>query len=161
LDSQKAEVPAPRQKPELLFSLRIHESSGAISELSLASEAEFEIEPAQRIEVLANQPLADFRVRLMDAQERVLPSDEEISLDANGTLVNIQLLSPLKPANSLVLLVDSQLAPRISNQQADTYDDFRVSLKVRGEPEKAEPKPPPLSQKAKTSKKKSSKRTIR
>jgi len=150
-------VPTPRQKPELLFSLRIHESSGAISELRLQPEAEFEIEPSQRIEVLANQPLVDFRVRLMDAQERVLPSDEEIVSDAHGTSVNIQLLSPLKPANSLILLVDSQLA-HLSNNQGDTYDDFRISLKVRGEPEKPAPPPPP---KTKTSKKKAQKRAKR
>ena len=150
--------PPPRQKPELSFSLRVHELSGAVSELLLKPEAEFEIEPAQRIEVVANQKLADFRVRLMDAQERVLPSDEEIFFAAHATTVNIQLLSPLKPANSLVLLVDSQLSHKISNTHGDNYDDFRASFKVRGEPEKPAEKPKTPSQKPKKSTPKKTKR---
>jgi len=146
-ESAPPEAPpaAPREKPELSFSLRIHELSGVISELVLQPEAEFEMEPAQRIEVIANQPLVDFRVRLMDSQERVLPSDEEISFDPKATTVNIQLLSGLKPATSLVLLVDSQLSQHILNAEGDRYDDFRATLKVRGEPEKpaAQPQTPP------------------
>jgi hypothetical protein len=140
--------------------LRIHESSGAVSELLLKPEAEFEIEPSQRLEVIANQRLADFRVRLMDAQERVLPSDEEMLFDTDATTVKIQLLSALKPANSLVLLIDSQLSHKISNTQGDTYDDFRVSFRVRGEPEKLEPRPKPKapSKKAKKAPKKKTKK---
>jgi hypothetical protein len=134
--------------------LRIHESSGTLSELQLKPEAEFEMEPAQRIEVLANQKLVDLRVRLMDAQERVLPSDEEMVSEAHGTSVNIQLLSPLKPANTLILLADSQLGHSISNEHGDTYDDFRVSLKVRGEPEKPEKSAAPPKKPGKASKKK-------
>ena len=143
--------PVVRQKPELSFSLRVHESSGVVSELQLQPEAEFEIEPAQRVEVLANQRLADFRVRLMDAQERVLPSDETIVFEDEATRVNIQLLLPLKPANSLVLLVDGQRAPLMSNFQADTYEDFRATLKVRGEPEKPAAKSAAPSKKPKKS----------
>jgi len=156
-----AASPTPRQKPELLFSLRVHESSGAVSELQLKAEAEFEIEPSQRVEIIANQKLVDFRARLMDAQERVLPSDEEMFFDTRGTVVDIQLLSPLKPANSLILLMDSQMAHKISNDQGDSYDDFRITLKVRGEPEKPAPKPktPPKKPK-KTPKKKVKKPSV-
>ena len=141
--------PPPREKPALSFTLRVHELSGVVSELSLQAESEFEVEPAQKMEVIANQPLADFRVRLMDAQERILPSDEEIFVAAHATTVSIQLLSALKPANFLVLMVDAQLADRISNTHGDSYDDFRVTLKVRGEPEKAEPTPKTPSKKPK------------
>ena len=141
------EPPSAREKPELSFSLRIHELSGHISELALQHEMEFEIEPAQRIEVLANQQLADFRVRLMDLAERVLPSDEEVFLEADLTRVDIRLLSGLRPAHTLTLWVDGQLSPHISNVHQDTYDDFRATFKVRGEPEKPPEKPKTPSQK--------------
>jgi hypothetical protein len=126
--------------------------------LLLKPEAEFEMEPAQKIEIVANQKLADFRVRLMDAQERVLPSDDEMLSDANGTVVTIQPLSPLKAANSLILLMDGQLGSEISNARGDYYEAFRATLKVRGEPEKPAPKPPKKNPKA--PKKKTKKRPI-
>jgi hypothetical protein len=121
-------------KFELLAALR----DGGVEPVAI-SALRGELEPASALVLLLESALADYRVRLLDAQEQIPPSDDEaIELDG-GLSYRIGLAGPLKPGRSYALTVEAELGTDITDARGNRFHDLRVDLKVRGEPEPEKP----------------------
>lgn len=99
-----------------------------------------DIDPARQVFLSFPVPLKDYRVRMFDGAEQVLPSDEEARVEDGGLMTyRITLAAPLKPGRSYAFGVESELGHEITDINGRGYRDIRLSLKVRGTPE-PEPK---------------------
>jgi hypothetical protein len=107
-----------------------------------------EIEPLQALEVRVSLPLDNYRVRVLDWNQNVVPSDDTASQSDAGLAYRIGLLRGLAPGRRYELLVDPQFGPRIEARGGGAFDDWRIALAVKGEPARA----------TKTAKKRPSKR---
>lgn len=96
-------------------------------------EAATEIDPALGFTLTTPVRLKDYRVRLFDWNDQVVPSDDTAELADGGLTYRIELPEPLKTGRKYSLLVDAELAPEIDDEAGRHYDDVRLELKVRGD----------------------------
>jgi hypothetical protein len=90
----------------------------------------------------ANVELKDFRIRLIDAADQVLPSDDESRAGDGGTDYVIKLAHPLKPAKTYHLQIDAQSGDKVSDRTGRLFQDYDLVLKTSGEPEPTPGKKP-------------------
>lgn len=85
--------------------------------------------------------LKDFRVRLFDEHDQLVPSDDTVS-EADARIdYRIDLLQPLRAGRGYSLLIDAEVGSVILDDQHRAWDDVRVT-QVRGEPQSDDPKKP-------------------
>lgn len=118
----------------LKFQLLAMQRDGG-TELVIVSGLRAEVEPAKALVLVLEQELADYRVRLLDAQEQIPPSDDEaVGLDG-GLQYRIMLAAPLRPGRAYALTVEAELGADLTDVRGARFRDLRIELKVRGEPE--------------------------
>lgn len=132
---------------ELAFAIDFFSTDGGVSTVQ-SSAATAQIDPAKEAFIQFPIPLKDYRIRMFDGAEQVLPSDEEARIEDGGMTYRIVLAAPLKPGRSYAFSVEAELGHEITDMSGRGYRDVRVALKVRGEPE-----PEPVSNKKKSGKK--------
>lgn len=137
LDAGPADA-GPPVPTELTFTVDFLGVDGGLSSV-LSSAGTAEIDPARSVFIVFPVPLKDYRVRMFDGAEQVLPSDEEARVEDGGMTYRIVLAAPLKPGRSYAFGVESELSHEITDVSGRGYRDVRLSLKVRGTPE-PEPK---------------------
>ncbi len=135
----------PPLPTELAFAIDFLGIDGGVSTVQ-SSQAHAEIDPAKTVLIQFPAPLKDFRVRMFDGAEQVLPSDEEARVEDAGMSYRIVLATPLKPGRSYSFGVEAELGHEITDVSGHGYKDVLVALKVRGEPE---PEPNKASKKHK------------
>lgn len=86
--------------------------------------------------------LKDFRLRVMDWRDRVVPSDDELMAD--GKTYVIALLAPLETGRPYTLRLDAELGPVISDDTGGTWNDWDLKFKIAGE---VQPDPSPAKKK--------------
>jgi hypothetical protein len=123
---------------ELAFAIEFLGLDGG-SSIVQSSEAHAEIDPARAMTIQFPVALKDFRVRMFDGAEQVLPSDEEARAQDGGMSYSIALAGPLKAGRSYSFSLESELGHEITDISGHGYRDVLVALKVRGQPE-PEPK---------------------
>lgn len=133
VDAGVAEVidagpPAPLR---LEFAVTARRDGG--EDLLAFSEDATEIDPATGFTLTTPVRLKDYRVRLFDWNDQVVPSDDTAELADGGLTYRIDLAAPLKTGRRYSLLVDAELAPQIDDEAGRHYDDVRMELKVRGD----------------------------
>ena len=128
----------PPMPVELTFAIDFLGIDGGVSTL-LSTATSAQIDPARSVFILFPIPLKDYRVRMFDGAEQVLPSDEEARAEDAGMSYRIVLSAPLKPGRAYSFSVEAELGHEITDMSGRGYRDVRVGLKVRGEPE-PEPK---------------------
>jgi hypothetical protein len=139
--------PAPRR---LEFAVTARTDGG---EAALTfSGAPMEIDPPLGFTLTTPVRLKDYRWRLFDWNDQVVPSDDTAELADAGLVYRIELLEPLEAGRRYSVVVDAEFASEISDEAGRTYDDVRLDLKVKGEP--VAHRPPKTSKKASTHKKK-------
>ncbi len=90
------------------------------------------IDAVQTLQVQTSVDVRDYRVRLFDWAEQIVPSDDVASLDA-GLTYRIGLLQPLRPGRTYSLVIDADLGPTMVDATGRPLDDVRLSINVRGE----------------------------
>lgn len=105
---------------------------------------EDEIDPVQQLDVHIPALLKDYRLRVFDDGDRVVPSDDTARETDGGIDYGIVFTEPLKTGRKYRLTVEAQRGDVID----DHYKDAERELKVRGEVEK------PANAKKKPSKRK-------
>lgn len=100
-----------------------------------------EIDPLIGLDVAIPIRLKDFRLRVLDWADQVVPSDDTADVTDAGIEYRIDLQAPLKTGRSYVLAIDSQFGPVVADEAGRTWEDIRLKLKVRGEVE-PDPKKP-------------------
>lgn len=98
---------------------------------------EHELDAVQRLNVWIPVALADYRLRVFDETDRVVPSDD-LARDVDGGIdYQVTFVEPLKSGRNYRLTVEAQLGT-----QLEGYKDAEVVMKVRGEIERESKKPP-------------------
>ena len=95
-----------------------------------------EIDPVQRVSVWIPVVLADYRLRVFDEADRVVPSDDSAKETDGGIDYQVAFVEPLKSGRNYRLTIESQ-----SGQTLDGFRDAELLFKVRGEIQR-EPKKP-------------------
>jgi hypothetical protein len=96
------------------------------------------VELPSRLVVRLPVRLRDGRLRLMDWQDKVVPSDDTLSSD--GLTYEIVPLEPLKSGRSYTVLLDAEVGGAVTDESGATLDDWALTFTVAGE---LEPDPAP------------------
>lgn len=89
--------------------------------------------------------LKDFRLRLMDWRDQVVPSDDELMAD--GKTYVVTLLEPLKTGRGYTLKLDAELGPLVTDETGTTWNDWDLAFRIAGE---VQPEPKPTRKTGKT-----------
>lgn len=90
--------------------------------------------------------LRDYRIRVIDSADQVVPSDDTATELDGGLTYVIAFSQPLRPGKTYALTLEAQAGPQLTDSSGMPWDDVRLNFQVRGQAE-----PTPL---AKTKKKK-------
>lgn len=113
-------------------------TDGGTSLVTVGPDGRAELEPTATLILEFPTRLRDYRVRLFDDRDLVLPSDDAATLTDGGLLYEVDLLQPLAPGRSYLLMVDGELGPQVLDQEGRAHEDVRLVLNVRGEPVREE-----------------------
>lgn len=116
--------PAPRELP-----VRLAVADGGL----LLVDQSADVDEIVALDARIDAPLKDYRVRLIDEAERVVPSDDRATESDAGIDYHIELVEPLKPGRTYVLSFDAQTGAVIDDAAGNPYRDLELKLKVRGE----------------------------
>lgn len=111
---------------------------GTLAFRLVAEEPSLEIGKADALVLNFPSRLVDYRVRLFDRAEMVLPTDDqEAALPDGGLEYRIAFQPPLKPGRTYSLTVDAQVHAAISDDRGHLFKDRTLDLLVSGvaEPE--------------------------
>lgn len=75
--------------------------------------------------------LKDFRVRLMDHQDKVVTSDDALSAD--GLEYLLTPAEPLKTGRRYTVLLDAELGPVVTDEAGATFDDWELPFTITGD----------------------------
>lgn len=75
--------------------------------------------------------LKDFRVRLMDWRDQIVPSDDELMAD--GKTYVITLLEPLKTGRGYTVKLDAELGPVVTDDTGGVWDDWELAFRISGD----------------------------
>lgn len=131
--------PAPQHLKLTIASARL--ADGGVTSIELVNDAA-EIDPLSGLELAIPIRLKDYRLRLLDWTDQVVPSDDSAEPGDAGITYRIELLQPLKTGRAYVLQLDSEFAPVVSDESGRTWEDIRLKLTVRGEVQPEPGKPP-------------------
>lgn len=126
--------------PELKVTGTIALADGGSDSLPAGPTAE--VPPLSGFSLHAEVALKDFRVRVIDGADQVLPSDDEAQVSDAGTDYTIKLAHPLKPAKTYHLQIDAQTGDMLTDRAGKSYQDYELALKIQGEPEPTPGKKP-------------------
>ncbi len=141
--AQDAGLPADAGPPplgELAIRLAAVLVDGGVVELAPAL-GKVELDAARSLELELGAPLTDYRVRLFDWADQIVPSDDTAHAADAGIAYRLVPVQPLRTGRRYSLVIDAQLGPQLTDALGRGYDDVRLELVVRGvlEPEPARP----------------------
>ncbi len=108
------------------LSLTVTANDGVLEVLEGSS-----VDAVRSLELRFPVRLKDFRVRLLDWQDKIVPSDESLTEDGLGWI--IRPTAPLKSGRAYVVKVDAELGPEISDESGGTWTDWALSFQLSGE----------------------------
>jgi hypothetical protein len=108
---------------------------GLVSEVLALSSAP-SIPVTQALDVTANLPLHNYRLRLFDEVDRALASDDVPEEAAAGLRYHIVLLAPLRPGHRYTVLLDAQSGATLDDGSGTAIDEQRFEFHTEGEREK-------------------------
>ena len=127
--------------PPAQLTLSLHERlvDGGIEAVELQPHNRTPIEPTRELEVSANVPLHNYRIRLFDEADRAMVSDDVAESSDQRLDYRISLHELLKPGHRYTLVLDAESGSSVSNSQGVAQPDQRLELQVSGEREKVAP----------------------
>jgi hypothetical protein len=135
-DAGPSVVDAGPELPSLIFTLQEHLLDGGVADVPIEPGARPTIDPAAGFELGSNTRLSDYRVRLFDEADRVVPSDDGAEDAARGLRYHIALGEPLKPGHRYALLLDAQTGTTFTDALGRSHPDLRLEFQVAGERER-------------------------
>ncbi len=126
--------------------VRTESDAGVATELEFVASAAT-VDPVQVLEVATSVELRDYRIRLYDWADQIVPSDDVATIDG-GITYRIGLLAPLHTGRTYSLVLDADLGTTMLDPAGRPLDDVRLTLNVRGEIQ-AEPGARPVKKKKK------------
>jgi hypothetical protein len=134
-------------RPRIAWTVKAHLEDGATEVLEFESAERLDggraersdrprIAPSNDLEVAANHPLRNFRIRLFDETDRALSSDDVFDDRDQGLNYRILLREPLKPGHRYTLVLDAQSGTEITDLHGNPQPDQRLEFQVAGQREK-------------------------
>lgn len=131
--------PPPPKVLEL--SLRVTDLDGGTAEVPLHADERPFIATSQQIEIQANLPLRNFRLRFLDEADRVMASDETLDVTDAGIRDQVKFTQPLLGGHRYTLVLDGQGPGDILDPEGHPVPEQRLEIQTTGEREQP-PKPP-------------------
>src|SRR6266849_4514844 len=127
--------------PPARLALSLHERlvDGGIEAVELQPHNRTPIEPTRELEVSANVPIRNYRIRLFDEADRAMVSDDVAEGSEQRLDYRISLHELLKPGHRYTLVLDAQSGSSVSDSQGIAQPDQRLELQVSGERVKVAP----------------------
>jgi hypothetical protein len=127
----------PASDPDAGVPYQVHlwiGTDGGLEEARLPLGAAAQVEPTSRLVLEVWPRPEDARVRLFDAADQVLDSDDSASALDGGWRYQLTLPDPLKGGRTYTLVLDAEQGPGLVDARGRPLDDLRLGLQVRGEP---------------------------
>jgi hypothetical protein len=121
---------------ELAFNVHVAFADGGEGELPVEPGSRPAIDPPVSLELNASAVLRNYRVRLFDEGDRVVPSDDQAEQADGGTRYRIRFVDPLKPGRRYALVIDAQSGQAFSDAFGREHPDVRVGFVTSGERER-------------------------
>jgi hypothetical protein len=93
----------------------------------------------QALEVRANLPLHNYRLRILDEIDRALASDDVPEETPDGLRYRVALLSPLRAGHRYTVLLDAQSGATLDDGSGTAINEQRFEFRTEGEREKDAP----------------------
>lgn len=140
LDASIAEVDAgPPTPTELRWSLVVDQRDGGQSLLAPGADL-LELEPASKLTLHLSPAIGDVRIRLLDGTDKLVASDDRLTVLDGGLEYEISPVTPLGPGLEFTLLVDAETGVELRDAR-HTYREIEQRLKTTGSKEPAPPEP--------------------
>ncbi|MGQ0508753.1 MAG: hypothetical protein ACT4TC_25915 [Myxococcaceae bacterium] len=95
------------------------------------------VDAPEELSISTQATLQNYRFRLFDEADRVVPSDDEAQSAAEGLRYKMKFQAPLKTGFRYTLVLDAQTPPGLTDGTGHTLPDQRLELQINGE--KAKP----------------------
>jgi hypothetical protein len=106
------------------------------------------IDPPKALHLTTNIPLRDYRIRVFDSADKVVPSDDSPTDYGNHLEYGIVFVEPLDPGSKYSLLIDAQSGAGVTDPSGRSHPDLRREFATSGEKPKGD-KPKPKKKKKK------------
>jgi len=84
---------------------------------------------------LKSVALRDYRLRVLDAADHVLASDDVATEVDGGLSYTTTFVKPLRPGRIYSLTIEGQIDAQFTDLHGTAWDDVRLVFKTRGQPE--------------------------
>jgi hypothetical protein len=106
---------------------------GEATEVPLRRDGESQVEPASSFRVAAGAPLADARLALYDAQEALVPSEEQAEIGSAASRFALSPARPLRPGGRYTLRLEGAAGREIHDLSGAAYRPLSSALLAAGE----------------------------
>lgn len=131
------DVGAPVPSPVALeLGLEVPLPDGGLVRRQLDASAAVVIPVTRILELTANLPLRNYRLRLLDELDRALPSDDVPEESPSGLRYHVTLLAALRPGHRYTVLLDPQSGATLDDGQGRPLPEQRLEFRTEGEREK-------------------------
>lgn len=127
---------APRT---LLLQIEAKLPDGGVIRESLDSSNGAVLPVTQTLDVTANLPLHNYRLRILDELDRALASDDVPDETGTGLRYHIGLLTPLRPGHRYTVLLDAQSGATLDDGSGVVLNEQRLEFRTEGERERDAP----------------------
>jgi hypothetical protein len=127
---------APRT---LLLQIEARLPDGGVIRDSLDSSNGPLLPVTQALDVTANLPLRNYRLRILDELDRGLVSDDVPEETGTGLRYHIGLLTPLRSGHRYTVLLDAQSGATVDDGSGVALNEQRFEFRTEGEREKDTP----------------------
>ncbi len=128
--------PAPEEaevRPPIPLSSATWVLPGAAMETPLRRDGESTVEPQARFRVEAGAPLADARLALYDAQESMVPVEEEDEIGSAASRYQVTPSRPLRPGARYTLRLEGAAGRTVRDLDDRRYRPISFSVLVAGQ----------------------------
>lgn len=124
---------------ELQLRIEVKLSDGGVVRELLDPAAVILLPVTQALDVTANLPLHNYRLRILDELDRALASDDTPEVMSTGLLYHVAFLSPLRSGHRYTVLLDAQSGASLDDGSGVPVAEKRFDFHTEGEREKEAP----------------------
>jgi hypothetical protein len=128
----------------LQFELEARVADGGVFRAALDMSTAAVVPVTQSLDVTANLPLHNYRLRILDEIDRALASNDVPEETPSGLRYHIALLTPLRSGHRYVVLLDAQSGATLDNGSGVAFDEQRFEFRTEGERAKDAPAKGPV-----------------
>ena len=128
---------------EVEFTLRYELPDAGVAVIPTGLTERPLIEATRSLELISNQPISNYRIRLFDEADRAMVSDDEAQPTDAGVTYRMGLPAPLKTGHKYTLVLEPQTGATILDARGKTVPEQRIEFAIAGTKEKPAPPPKP------------------